>query len=236
MQKYFVYALNKTRFLGYIAAKILGIHPKHLINKKNWYVPYISKSDIVLDIGCDYHFIHSKNISPLCKEVYAFDINVKPQDIGNIHVIKHDATKPFPYENNKFDKVLFFDVIEHLPETDFCMKEISRVLKPKGKLLITLPNSQTPWKCIKKKYGLNYFSDSDHKREYTLKEVKQLLNKYGFKIESIKPVTKDTPFIGFIDITSLISLKLYKKLTEYNQAKANMINTTGFRVIAINNN
>ena len=232
MMKYFALALNKTRYFGYLASKHFGIHPKHLIKKKNWYVPHIFRSDTVLDVGCDFHFQHSKNVSPYCKEVQAFDIKTEPQDVGNIHLIMHDATKRFPYENDKFDKVLFLNVVEHLPETDVCMKEISRVLKPGGKLLISLPNSQTPWKRIKKMHGLNYFSDSDHKREYTLKEAKQLLNDYGFRIESITPITKDTPFIGFIDISSALSLKLYKKLTERNQTRADMVNTTGFQVVA----
>tara|TARA_B100000131_G_scaffold120951_1_gene117980 strand:+ start:19241 stop:20086 length:846 start_codon:yes stop_codon:yes gene_type:complete len=59
----------------------------------------------------------------------------------NINYIKGDFLK-LPYENNSFDVVSCVSVIEHMPkETQVIgVKEMARVVKPGGKLIITYDN------------------------------------------------------------------------------------------------
>jgi ubiquinone/menaquinone biosynthesis C-methylase UbiE len=69
--------------------------------------------------------------------------------------------KDFP--DNSFDRVLSFQVIEHLEDDRLFLKEIHRVLKPGGQALLTTPNrsrslSRNPW----------------HIREYTGTELSDL--------------------------------------------------------------
>jgi predicted SAM-dependent methyltransferase len=47
-----------------------------------------------------------------------------------------------PFEDNSFDYILFLDVIEHLfyPEQLIAVKELKRVLKPGGKIILSVPN------------------------------------------------------------------------------------------------
>ncbi len=49
----------------------------------------------------------------------------------------------FPFSDNVFDLVIFAEIIEHLLN-DPCrvMREIKRVLKPNGTLILTTPNDQ----------------------------------------------------------------------------------------------
>lgn len=47
--------------------------------------------------------------------------------------------KEFPFESTSFDSVVTNQVLEHVFEPDFFLQEIYRVLKPKGKLLLTVP-------------------------------------------------------------------------------------------------
>jgi len=66
--------------------------------------------------------------------------------------------------SNSFDFVITFQVIEHIPEDDFFLKEIHRVLKTGGKLILTTPNrkmslTRNPW----------------HVREYSIEELERLL-------------------------------------------------------------
>lgn len=65
------------------------------------------------------------------------------RDEGGIHgVIRGDA-KRLPFASNQFDRVLMFDVVEHLHpwELDACLGEVKRVLKPRGQIVIhTAPN------------------------------------------------------------------------------------------------
>ncbi len=48
-----------------------------------------------------------------------------------------------PFGEATFDGVVCFELLEHLPEPDLLMKEICRVLKPGGKLLLSTPNRLT---------------------------------------------------------------------------------------------
>jgi len=79
---------------------------------------------------------------------------------------------PLPYDDNTFDCVVSFQVIEHIKDDNLYLKEISRVLKPNGLALITTPNrpmslSRNPW----------------HEREYTAGELTSLAKKYFTKVE-----------------------------------------------------
>lgn len=69
--------------------------------------------------------------------------------------------------DNSFDFVITFQVIEHIENDDFFVKEIYRVLKNNGSLIVTTPNkkmslTRNPW----------------HVREYTVQELDNLLLKY----------------------------------------------------------
>lgn len=105
----------------------------------------------------------------------------------------------FPLQDNSYDFILNLEVIEHISEPDcnwkqsfsfygvkHLLQECYRVLKPGGVMLLTTPNSlsytimqrifeqQPPWL-----YFLHY-------KEYTLNQVKELLEEAGFKINFIK--------------------------------------------------
>lgn len=79
---------------------------------------------------------------------------------------------PFPFEDNQFDTIVTFQVIEHVKKDEEFIKEVFRVLKPGGTALITTPNikmtlSRNPW----------------HIREYTADQLIALCKKYFDTVE-----------------------------------------------------
>jgi 2-polyprenyl-3-methyl-5-hydroxy-6-metoxy-1,4-benzoquinol methylase len=86
----------------------------------------------------------------------------------------HTNVPPFEgIEDNKFDFVVAFQVIEHIPNDELFVKEIHRVLKPGGKVIISTPNikltlTRNPW----------------HEREYTWVELKKLLGRYFTNVDA----------------------------------------------------
>ena len=75
-------------------------------------------------------------------------------------------------EDNSFDWVVTFQVIEHIQKDELFLKEISRVLKPGGKALITTPNlemsfTRNPW----------------HVREYKPQDLTRISKKYFSQVE-----------------------------------------------------
>lgn len=221
------------------------IHPKHLVTleKNQWYEPWIKKGDYVLDIGCG-NGQRAVKIANVVNKVTGFDIDPKNIDLAkkesvqlNIKNIKFyigDAEKRFNFDNESFDVVFFCDVIEHLNNDINALSEVHRVLKKNGVLLLVAPSCDTSWKRLQKKYGLFYFSDPDHKREYRKNELIKKLSKLGFKVLYTAPVVYDTPLSGLIDITGGFSLKLYEKLSlwKLNYAASHPEESIGFRISA----
>ena len=77
-------------------------------------------------------------------------------------------------DDNSFDYVITFQVIEHIKNDNEFVKEIYRVLKPGGKLIVSTPNikmsiTRNPW----------------HIREYTVSEFGALLGKHFSTVDKL---------------------------------------------------
>jgi len=51
----------------------------------------------------------------------------------------------FPFPNGSFDAVLSLETLEHVPDPSLFLKEIRRVLKDDGQLVMSLPPSAVEW-------------------------------------------------------------------------------------------
>ncbi|GAI46262.1 unnamed protein product, partial [marine sediment metagenome] len=83
-----------------------------------------------------------------------------------------------------------------------------------------------------RKAGINYYTDPDHKIEYSLTEVKKLFSRADFRIISLRSIVYDTPWVGFIDLIGGIALRLYKRLSlrKKEKVKNNLNESIGFRI------
>jgi ubiquinone/menaquinone biosynthesis C-methylase UbiE len=118
-------------------------------------------------------FLMSKH----AKKVYGVDIDVesvihakkKYNSCTNLEFYVGAATS-VPLPDKSVDVVTSFETLEHLIEHDEMVKEITRVLKKDGCLLISSPEKS----IYKKRDAKNPF----HLRELTMNELKELLQKY----------------------------------------------------------
>ena len=133
-------------------------------------------SGTVLEIGCGEGY----GISELVKfskkyiGVDKFDTFISEEIKKNNDIVFHKMEIPplLNIDTNSIDFVVTFQVIEHIQDDHYFLKEIFRVLKPGGKLLLTTPNklmslSRNPW----------------HIREYTPFEMNDILSKYFAKTQ-----------------------------------------------------
>ena len=160
---------------------------------------------------------------------------IREQRLARARVLAWDITRPFPFPDRTFEKALFLDVIEHLHPRVAVLREIHRVLKDDGRLLVSGPNRENSWRRTLRAAGLFAYSDPDHKIEYTRDEFLDELTQAGFEPEgAVMPVVLDTPWAGVIDAVGGVSLGLYDRLSRWKRDAAlrRPEESTGFRVVA----
>lgn len=99
----------------------------------------------------------------------------------------------FPFEDGAFDAVLFCEVLEHLQNDPLkVLREIRRVLRDDGHLILTTPNVSRFENVCRMVAGVNIYDPYSgygpygrHNREYNRHELALLLAHCGFEIEEI---------------------------------------------------
>lgn len=80
----------------------------------------------------------------------AFNANVVGIDLGDDYTFDHEGSAPakllkmdakdLKFSSNSFDMVFSFHTLEHIPEPQRALKEMSRVLRPGGVYFVGTPN------------------------------------------------------------------------------------------------
>lgn len=234
-----------SRLVRWTGKSPYAIHPKHLLGSQSqyWYLQHLDPPDIVLDVGCG-NAMHTLACAAKCREVYGFDCDSRQLQIGlakaegagisSIHLFEGNAEARWNFPDGYFDKVLLLNVLEHLNQREFVLQEAKRVLNDDGRLILSVPNRETSWKRRRREAGLFAYSDEDHKVEYTQEEIRQELARNGFVCDSFEPIVYDTPWDWAINVIGGISLRWYRKLSEWKRAAAlrKPEESTGFRIVA----
>lgn len=84
----------------------------------------------------------------------------------------------------KYDAVVFWHVLEHIPNPVAFLNDIRSLLKHNGKMIFSIPNSNS---FTNELYGPQspLFTEPDHLYHYTDRNVSELLHQTGFEITSI---------------------------------------------------
>lgn len=132
-----------------------------------------------------------------------------------------------PYGDHFFDVVFASHVIEHLSDIDFCMREMDRVLKPGGLLLVATPTKPPViaglmhrWhKSKKKKIGQTQNAFSSRSLQRFLAERLpgyRLIDRRGFRILSARKKLKLEDSYAFYRVSVFLGRYLTAVVPEVN--------------------
>ena len=161
-----------------------------------------------LEIGCGTGFVMAE-ISKACSkmfltgsEIFSDGLSFAKSRVPSAKFMQMDARQvPFADE---FDAIGAFDVLEHIEEDQVVLKELSKALKQKGVLLITVPQHMWLWSEIDK--------FSCHKRRYTQNDILRKISSTGLKVKYC------TSFVSFLcPIMFLSRLRFTKNKQIKNQ-------------------
>lgn len=175
----------------------------------------------VLDIGCGAGSVVEKLVHD-GYEVFGIDIQkeaIKRAKLKGIKAQVHDINKQIPFEDNFFDAIICYDVIDFLYSPLEVLKNIERILNDNGFVIFSVPLHFDIVQRFKLLYGGGIISykmrvynhkinawEYQHIRFFTLKEVKKIIHLAGFQIDHIKytPV-----FSGVFNIAFNVLFKLF---------------------------
>src|SRR5687768_5084734 len=95
---------------------------------------------------------------------------------GHQLLCKADAAA-LPFQDEEFDIITALDVIEHLDDDLAALREIRRVLRPGGLVIISVPAYPILW---------SYWDDIlGHRRRYTTKAMKDVVRRSGLRLRKV---------------------------------------------------
>jgi len=139
----------------------------------------------VLDIACGSgygSFILSKN----AQFVDGIDISIESIHFAQSQYKKDNINFQVGdinnyYSDKKYDLIVCFETLEHIENYKTVLKNLKSLLAPNGKLIISSPNRLiTSPKCK----DLNDRPGKYHIREFTILELKEIIKKIGFHIQT----------------------------------------------------
>ncbi|MBN2139315.1 MAG: class I SAM-dependent methyltransferase [Sedimentisphaerales bacterium] len=151
-------------------------------------IDVLKPGDKILEIGCGIGTIVSR-LSAEGYSVAGIDISRRAiayglEKYGDIN-LEVQAAETLPYENQSFDVVLSFDLLEHIADVDRHVAEVSRVLRPEGRYLFQTPNKYSnaiaetlSHKSLKWRRA--------HPSLHTPRQLKRRLAAHGFEARFIK--------------------------------------------------
>jgi ubiquinone/menaquinone biosynthesis C-methylase UbiE len=157
-KEYFNYLMKRTK-LSFLTRKLMYTSLLKKVKGKT------------LDIGCGLG-----EMLYICKNGVGVDINIYCVEYCRSKGLKCfvGSAEKIPFKEGSFDTMLCFHVLEHLRDANKAIKEIRRVLKIGGELILVVPTE-----C-------GFRRDKTHIKFWNKENIKELLEKFNFEIESMK--------------------------------------------------
>lgn len=132
----------------------------------------------ILDVGCG----TGTMLTHLARFGEARGVDMDVEAVGYCHdrgleQVTQSAADSLPFDKDTFDLVTALDVVEHIDDDLGALREMRRVIKPGGLLLLTVPAYAFLWG---RQDDINL-----HKRRYVARELRGRLQAAGFEVKRL---------------------------------------------------
>lgn len=185
----------------------------------------IPENKKVLDVGCNTGNLGSQLIKSKNCVVYGIDYSVNSIKKAKTRLTKAEVfdleTYKVPFEKEKFDVIIFGDVLEHIRYPEVVLTKFKKLLNKNGLVIASIPNVANiniRWNLFWGNWNYKTWGilDKTHMRFFTKKTIKKLFTNQNYKIIKINS-TPGANFIFLRHFKPLIKIKeiickIYPKL------------------------
>jgi SAM-dependent methyltransferase len=100
----------------------------------------VRPGDRVLDAGCGSGRLFAYDLRGRASLIFGVDISPDVAHNANIDAPLRASLAALPFASETFDLIICKHVLEHLEEPESAFRELARVLRPHGRLLVLAPN------------------------------------------------------------------------------------------------
>ena len=191
---------------------------KYTLIKKLKLISKFYKTGSILDIGCGTgEFLNTCKLAKWNVLGIEPDQDARRMAQNNFSIDVRPEEELRNLKDESFDVITMWHVLEHVPNLKERVKELKRLIKPKGIIIIAVPNCSSLDAKIYKEYWAAY-DVPRHLYHFTPKDIELLMRGFDMKVDSILPMVFDSFYV------SLLSEK-------YKKGKVNIIRSmwNGFR-------
>lgn len=173
------------RFMIGLVDLVIGVNPRR-----------------VLDVGCGEGLV-SRQLAAACPNAVIYGVDIAPELLEVAGELKSDmfcivgSTYQLPLPANSYDLVICTEVLEHLEDPEWALREIARVTT--GYCLFSVPNE--PWWRLANMVRGSYISDwgntPGHVNHWRAKQFVRLVCDY-FKVEALRRPFPWTMVLGSV--------------------------------------
>ncbi|MES2589856.1 MAG: class I SAM-dependent methyltransferase [Bacteroidota bacterium] len=178
--------------------KIYNIVRSYTLNKKVALLKDLNVGNEVLDIGAGTgHFLNA------CKQKGFSVIGLEPDEDArkfakdNFKVDLFPLEKLTSIEESSKDIITMWHVLEHVYHLKRDFEILTKILKPSGRIIIAVPNLES--------YDAQVYSElwaaydvPRHLYHFRKKDIENLANHFGFKVEKVKPMKFDSFYVSML--------------------------------------
>lgn len=189
---------------------------------------YLRPGQRLLDAGCGRYLKFCKELSGTAR-VVGIDLGstLETDNQSAPFGVRGDLSR-LPFASEQFDMVISRSVVEHLDDPLLAFREIGRVLRPGGKVVIVTPNKYdyvsliaaiTPYRLHRRLVSRIFQSSEDdvfptRYRANTLSSMRKAMNSAGFIERELGTINHYPAYLTFSPVLFRLGV-LYERLTSF---------------------